>query len=126
MTPLSITDLSARRILRASFTLGFIILIVYYVGFQSRNLLGGPHITLTEPTTSVQQYPTVTLQGTTRNITHLSLNGKQIYTDEAGAFSYELVLENGYTIMTLYATDRFGRETSLSRPFVYVPASTIN
>ncbi len=118
--------MTARRFVRLCFLILFVLLIASYLVFQSRNFINGPQIAILEPTDSVHHDPTVMVRGTVRNITYLSLNGTEIHTTESGDFSHELVLENGYTIMTLYATDRFGRETSVSRPFVYVPASTIN
>jgi hypothetical protein len=63
----------------------------------------------------------VTVTGTAKNIVKLTLNGREIHTNETGDFTHELVLENGYTILTLAAQDRFGRATSLTRTYVYVP-----
>lgn len=100
-------------------------LIVYYVIFQARFLITGPQIILTfEPETQHNER-VITLEGTAYNITHLWLNDRPIFTDEHGNFKEALVLENGYTITTLRATDRYGRETRVIRSFVYTPASII-
>jgi hypothetical protein len=92
--------------------------MLWYLAYQARNLLLGPQITLRDISVT-QDERTVTVNGTTRNITELSMNGKTIYTDESGVFNEKLVLENGYTIMTIHAKDRYGRAISLSHPFVY-------
>ena len=100
-------------------------LILFYVFFQARFILTGPEIILvTEPKTEHHER-TVILQGSAHNITHLWLNDRAIYTDERGNFKEELILENGYTIATLRAKDRFGRENKIVRSFVYTPASVI-
>ena len=126
MPRLKDNEISATRIAKALFAAVLACIALWYIHFQARDLLMGPRITLQENLDSVQNERIIILQGEARNVTYLSLNGKQIYTDAKGTFQIKLVLEEGYTIMTLYARDRFGRTTSLSRPFVYVPASTIN
>jgi hypothetical protein len=67
----------------------------------------------------------VTLRGHARNITHITLNGRPIFTDQAGYFQEAMMLENGYTIATIAATDRYGRTTAVSREFVFLPASIV-
>lgn len=123
MKPIKETPLTIQRILR--FTLLFVLLIgiLWYASFQARNLLGGPRVLLDPEPSVVQQARTISLTGTTENITEITLNGRQISTNEEGRFEETLVLENGYTIMTLRARDRFGRSVSVSQPFVYTPAS---
>lgn len=96
---------------------------LFYVHYQARNLLAGPEIALSTEVAPVQTARTVALSGLAQNIVSLHMNGREIFTDEAGNFSESLVLEDGYTIMTLTAQDRFGRSTSLTKAFVYTPAS---
>jgi hypothetical protein len=98
--------------------------IVGYIIFQARNFLNGPVITLTDTTSVVQHERVVPVRGTTRNIVKLTLNGREITTDKAGTFIEHVVLERGYTIMTLEAYDRFGRKTTVSREYVFVPTSS--
>lgn len=105
-------------------TIGIIILLstfILYAHYQARNLISGPSITLTQDPPTIQHEHTVRVAGLAKNITALTLNGKPIFTDEEGAFSQILVLENGYTIQTFRAEDRYGRSISLSRPYVYIP-----
>lgn len=117
--------IETRTLLKAAALLGVLGLIIAYIIFQARFLITGPEIILhTEP--AVQQNERIiTLSGTARNITHLWLNDRQIFTDEQGNFTEALVLENGYTITTLRAKDRYGRETRVVRSYVYTPASII-
>lgn len=99
------------------------ILVVSFVVFQARFLIMGPQITLTEAPVGPQNERQVRLVGVAHNIARLWLNDRPIYTDAKGNFTEALVLENGYTIATLRAEDRYGRSTTLSRELVYVPAS---
>jgi hypothetical protein len=112
-----------RTILLATGSLLALMLITGYILFQARFLIAGPQIVLKSDDTILHNARTITLSGTAYNITHLWLNDRQIFTDEAGNFSEALVLENGYTVATLKAKDRFGRESWVERPFVYTPAS---
>ena len=101
-------------------------MVLVYVLFQARFLIIGPVVRLTTETRPVYNDRIIEIVGQAENITDITLNGRPIYTNESGAFSEKLVLENGYTIMTIRARDRYGRETTLTRSFVYRPASSIN
>lgn len=109
-------------------TLGVILLIVIFITyliFQARFLIIGPQLALNNEPPVNNTSRVVELSGTATNITHLWLNDRPIFTDEKGHFKEELILENGYTITTLKARDRYGRETKVVRSFVYTPASII-
>ena len=101
-------------------------IVVVYVAFQARFLITGPQILLGAEPPTFQNERVLTLSGSAFNITHLWINDRQIFTDEEGNFREELVLENGYTITTLRAKDRYGRETRVVRSFVYTPSSIMN
>ncbi len=100
------------------------ILFFAYVVFQARFVIEVLEITLSNQTGTPVTNRLVTLEGTARNIVHMSLNGRQIYTDASGNFKEAIVLENGYTIATLHAEDRYGRSKNLTQAFVYVPSDT--
>ena len=97
----------------------------FYLFFQARFLIAGPQITLENEPPTQNNIRMIELKGTAHNITHLWLNDRPIYTNEDGEFNEALVIENGYTITTLRAKDRYDRETKLVRSFVYTPASII-
>jgi len=102
-----------------------LVLIVLYISFQARFLISGPQITLNNELPLLQNQRQVFLSGEAFNISHLWINDRQIYTDAQGGFNEPLVLENGYTVATLRAEDRYGRATEVTRTFVYAPASFI-
>ena len=114
------TGITLGTILRGVLIVGLIVFVIVYVKFQARNLIQGPTISLLGTYEVVQNNQKIVLEGTAKNIVNLTLNGRNINTDEKGNFVQTVYLEKGYTILTLYAEDRFGRPTSLRREYVYV------
>lgn len=96
-------------------------LILWYVHFQARNFLKGPVIVLNDAQTVLHHEKSIPISGVTQNIVKLTLNGREITTDKEGNFSHTLILENGYSIATLAAEDRFGRKTTITQEYVYAP-----
>jgi hypothetical protein len=115
--------ITAREVVTYALVIAGVGCLLLYIAFQARFLIVGPEVTLVNEPSGVQNSPTVSLSGTARNIAKITLNGRQIFTDQAGYFSEALVLENGYTIATITAADRYGRETHVVRSFVYTPTS---
>lgn len=93
-----------------------------YLLWQGRFLLVGPSIQFAHTPTLVQDERTVTVSGTAANIVRITLNGREISTTVDGYFEEAIVLENGYTISTITAFDRYGRARSYTQEFVYTPA----
>jgi len=114
-----------RTFVRISLGLIFLTGLLVYIVWQARFLITGPELVLRDEPALQSNQRIITLAGAARNITKITLNGRQIYTDPAGNFSEALVLENGYTIATIAAADRYGRTTELRRPFVYTPGSIL-
>lgn len=118
-------DFPLQRLLK---TIGVLILaggIIWYVIFQARLLLTGPELVLLSEPSPIHTERIIELEGYARNISYLSLNGRRIYTDRSGHFKEALVLENGYTVTTIEATDRYGRTATIERSFVFIPASLV-
>lgn len=94
--------------------------ILAYALFQARTLIHGPTLTVTSPkngATMSQSF--VEIAGTAGNISEIELNGRDITVDENGAFREPLLLGKGYTILTLKARDRFGREVQSTLELIY-------
>ena len=121
MSPLYHHRLDFRTALYYAFLALLGLLFTAYALFQARFLIEGPEIFLSQVPTTVQHQRVVTLEGQTANIVSLHLNGREIYTDKNGYFKEALVLENGYTVATLKARDRYGRTRQVKTSFVYVP-----
>lgn len=104
---------------------GTCLLTLIYLSYQARYLLNGPQLALSIEPSIVHNERVIELTGHAANITHVTLNGRPMYTDRDGYFAQALVLENGYTIATIEAHDRYGRVATIEQPFVYRPASFI-
>lgn len=97
-----------------------LISILGYTYFQMRNLVTGPIIVITEPKSgAVLTSPRVSIIGTTKNISSIELNNRQIFINEQGSFAEKTLLSPGYNVVTLEAKDRFGRETKNVLELVY-------
>jgi hypothetical protein len=91
------------------------LLLLIYILFQARFLIMGPRVNIVSPQDgSSVSGQVVTVEGTASNVAWLTLNGRQIYTDESGHWTEKLLVAPGLSIMTVTARDRFGREIEKS------------
>jgi hypothetical protein len=99
---------------------GCILLIIGYGIYQARFVLVGPRIDIVSPEDGdVFSDPLIRAEGEVNNVARLFINGRQVFTDEAGNFSDTLLLEEGYNIIELRAEDRFGRTQIKTREVVF-------
>ena len=122
----SLHDIELRTLIKTAAIVVVLILVVGYITYQARYLIIGPVLKLTTETEPVYSERIIEIAGIASNASYITLNGRPIFTNETGIFREPLVLENGYTIMTIRAEDRYGRTTTLTRSFVYQPSSPIN
>jgi hypothetical protein len=80
-----------------------------YTFIQMRGIWQGVVIDIPnlEPYTVVSESLYI-LQGTAKHATNLTVNDRRIYIDEQGAFTDQLLLLPGYSILTIRAEDTFG------------------
>lgn len=84
---------------------------VAYFLFQARFMVAGPMLEITSPQNgALVASSVVSIEGIAKNIAWISLNGRQIFTDESGHWAESLALPPGTNIMTVTTRDRFGRE----------------
>lgn len=119
MKPKRLRRVTLGTILRGFGIILVLVLILLYVQFQSKNFILGPTISLEGSYEVVQKSRELILNGSTENIVKLTLNGREINTNEFGEFTQVVFLEKGYSVITLYAEDRFGRSTHIERIYVY-------
>lgn len=98
--------------------------LTVYAYFQSREYILGPVINIEEPTSGyVSSTSLISVNGKARNVSFLTLNGRQIYTDEKGRFIESLLLQDGYNIITFDGKDRFGHIKTKRLELVYKPTT---
>lgn len=97
------------------FIVALLVLLAVYSLYQARFLIFGPQVWITSPTNGQTiEDSLVIIEGRAKNVAWISLNDHQIFTDENGKWSEELIVSDGISIMTIKARDRFGRETEES------------
>ncbi|MEK7593582.1 MAG: hypothetical protein AAB471_00270 [Patescibacteria group bacterium] len=100
-----------RKIIKVVFVALIALVIIVYSYFQTKNLINGPGITILSPANgSVLTDSLITLEGTTKNISKISVNDRPILIDQKGNFREQLVVPLGYTIISVKGIDRFGKE----------------
>ncbi len=102
-------------------------LLVSYSLWEARFLILGPRVSITSPQDGqVVSDPLLVMTGKAKNIAWITLNDHQIFTDENGRWSEELIVSTGTSIMTVKARDRFGRETAKSVQIVLPVQAGLN
>ena len=102
-------------------TIIILLIVVGYGIHEALPLIAGPKIYVSEPGNGESFHNGfITILGSTVHTQSISLDGAPLVTDEKGNFKTVLTLPRGGAILTLTATDRFGR-TATERRTVYVP-----
>lgn len=99
----------------------FLIILVLYGIKEAWPLISGPQIALASPENGGKfDNGFITISGTAVHTQSVTLDGGPLLTDPEGRFSETVVLPPGGSILTITATDRFGRTTTTRRS-VFVP-----
>jgi hypothetical protein len=102
------------------------ILLITYILFNSRLIIGGPQITVFEPRDGAQlQERFIDLKGKVRSATVITVNDRPILVDKEGNFTEKLLLSPGISIIELYARDKFNREITKTLNLNYIGTEEI-
>ncbi len=97
-----------------------LIFCITYASFKMADILKGPSIEVLAPTPgSIYTQELAVVKGRAKRISKIYMNDRQIFTDNEGRFSEPLLLFSGYNILTLKATDAFGRKVSTQIRLIY-------
>lgn len=91
-------------------------IVLIYGLFKAIPLIRGPYIVVSDLSTNAEGLTTLT--GTSVHTDTLSFDGGVLLIDSEGHFSTSLMFPRGGAILTLTATDRFGRSRTLERTVV--------
>jgi hypothetical protein len=94
--------------------------MVIYALWNARSLIAGPQIDILSPGDGgliLEQ--TIKVEGVAKNVSFITLNGRQIFTDKEGLFDEEILPHRGYNIIEINAEDRFGKNISRQIKFYY-------
>jgi hypothetical protein len=102
-------------------TFAALAILVCYGLVKALPLISGPRIVLSSPAEG-QAFPdgSVEVKGTAVHTENLALNGAPLLIDEHGRFDTTLTLPRGGAILSLTATDRFGKTERMTRA-IFVP-----
>lgn len=90
----------------------FVILALYSL-YQGRFLILGPQIWVDNiKDGETLKDSVVTIAGRAKNVAWLTLNDRQIFTDEEGYWSEKLLVSEGISFITVKGRDRFGHEVN--------------
>lgn len=94
----------------------FLVVLAGYGVIAAWPLLSGPSLSIASPM-SFELLPDgrARIEGVAKHTETLWLNGAPLLMDESGHFSTSLTLPSGGAILSLTATDRFGREITERR-----------
>ncbi|MDB5264884.1 MAG: hypothetical protein JWN64_455 [Parcubacteria group bacterium] len=102
--------------------IAIVLLLLLIYGFhEAIPLLSGPSLSIESPEAyGATASSSVTIAGVAKRTETLTLNDGPILIDESGRFSTSLVLPAGNAILSLTATDRFGRART-ERRTIFIP-----
>jgi hypothetical protein len=98
------------------------LVVILYTISRFYTFLEGPSIRITSPSngTTVNSR-LLNISGSTTLISFITLNDRQIFIDQKGNLFEQLLLQDGYNIISIKATDRFGRKVEERLEVVYKP-----
>ena len=108
------------KIIKTTFFITLILIVLGYAYYQTNDYLKGPILELTEPTNnSTLNQSEIIIKGYAKNISYISMNGRQIFTDQVGQFSERILLAEGYNIIKISTKDKYERENEKILKLVY-------
>ena len=114
-----------KKILSVGSGVFIVLVIVFYAYYQSRSIIAGPLIVLSEPeNNATSKTSLIMVRGVATHAKELTLQGRQIFIDLEGRFAEQLLLSPGYNIIELTASDTSGRQIVKDLELVYLPVAS--
>ncbi len=110
----------ATLIKRTGVLLG-VLSIIAYAGFQMHNLVTGPEIIFASEVPKSTSDALLSLSGHALRAQHVLINDSPVTLDVEQNFSLPLLLLPGYNVLTIEATDRFGKTTERILEVIRLP-----
>lgn len=109
-----------KKILKLTFFILIIVIVIGYSFFSFRDYISGPKIIITYPENgSTMSTTTVEIKGQALHIRDITINNKPLIIDKLGNFVYTLLLFPGYNSASISAKDKFNRITEYKLELVY-------
>ena len=97
-----------------------VLIILLYAYARIEPFARGPQIVITFPSNGLTVLePLLVVEGIIAGASHITFNGRQIYTSETGELNERMLLSGGYNVIELNASDRFERTTKRFLEIMY-------
>jgi cytoskeletal protein RodZ len=114
-TPLFSISIFARNLLAAC----FILLFAGYLSWQVKRVIEPPELSVFNPAEGITVTEnSITVQGETEKECQLAINGQEIMPDEKGNFNLTIDLAEGLNTITITATKKHGKVSTVTRHIV--------
>lgn len=111
-----------KQLLKIILAIVIFIIIGGYAYSRTKDFIRGPAITISSPENgSTVDRPLLEIKGQAKNVAHITIDDRDIFTDEEGYFSEKLLLYPGYNIISVKTRDRFERSKEKTLEIVYRP-----
>ena len=90
-----------------------LLVILLYGTFVFRHVFHRPEITLNQELFIETADPTLTISGSVKHLSSLTVNAKPLLFEQTGYFEQKRTLPEGTSTIILEGTDRFGRESEV-------------
>src|SRR3989344_3083450 len=96
------------------------ILIISYLGWNSRQLIGSPllKVAIPQDETTITSELSTTIEGSTEYSNKLTINNEQIYLEKNGYFKKDYDLQEGINTFEIVAKKFLGRETKIIKKVI--------
>ncbi|KKP85929.1 hypothetical protein A3B84_01815 [Candidatus Nomurabacteria bacterium RIFCSPHIGHO2_02_FULL_35_13] len=110
----------AKKILKISLLSAFLLFIVVYAFFRSKDLVLGVKIKDVNIIDGIRVIDNIVkITGNAKNAVNLSLNDRLISIDQKGNFNETIALLPGYNIINIEAKDEFGNSDEKNYKLIY-------
>jgi hypothetical protein len=86
-----------------------LLIVLLYGTFVFRHVFNQPEISLNQEIFIETSEPTLTVSGSVKHLSSLTVNTKPLLFEQTGYFEQKRTLEDGVSTIILEGTDRFGR-----------------
>jgi len=101
--------------------------VLCYIGFQIKNIVDPPLLSIVSPREGLMTTsPQTSIKGITEKEIRIFINGNEIKTDESGNFEQLLDLQLGVNTIIVTAEKKHGKTTSETRHVTYKPTEENN
>lgn len=111
---------SSKKILKIVASSAFLLFIVIFTFFQSKDLIFGVKIKEVNITDGMKVTDNIVkITGNAKNAIKLTLNDREISIDQKGNFNETIALLSGYNIISIEAKDEFGNSDEKNYKLIY-------